>query len=220
LAGTAEHEHAPEREYDAAALRVAERVRSSLDLYAVLQATVDELGQAIGVSRSFVQLAPGQNGVSRLLEWNRGDVSPLALAPPTPEARRVFETGEPLVIENVDDTDTEDEAIATYLRSAGSASSITLPVGWQGRVVAAIGFQESEPRTWHEDALPLLHRVDTQIAAAIAQAELFEQQRTALRRLEALARMRDEVISTVSHELRTPLTSIAGFVQTLRLASR
>ena len=58
-------------------------------------------------------------------------------------------------------------------------------------------------------------RVAPQIAAALAQAELFEQQQQALARLEELSRLREDLVATVSHELRTPLTSAIGFLRTL-----
>ena len=71
-------------EYDAAALRIADRIRSSLELDDVLQYTVDELGKATGVSRSLIQLAPGADGASKLVEWDRGGIRPLGVFPPTP----------------------------------------------------------------------------------------------------------------------------------------
>ena len=82
-AENADGETARASEYDAAALRITERVRSSLDLGDVLQYSVDELGKATGVSRSLIQLKPGDDGVSPLVEWDRGDTAPLAVRPPT-----------------------------------------------------------------------------------------------------------------------------------------
>ncbi len=43
-----------------------------------------------------------------------------------------------------------------------------------------------------------------------------EKDRTALARLQALDRAKDEFVSTVSHELRTPVTSIVGYTEMLR----
>ena len=58
-----------ERDYDAAALRIAERVRSSLDIPEVLRSTLDELGHTLGVARAIIQLAPDDEGASLMLEW-------------------------------------------------------------------------------------------------------------------------------------------------------
>jgi K+-sensing histidine kinase KdpD len=195
-------------------LSIAERVRSSLQLEDVLVQTLDELGQATGASRSLIQLEPDATGVSRMLEWDRGDTSPLNVMPPTPVARRVFVEGEPLVIDDASQLD--DEELTSYLAGVGSRSVIAWPIRWQERVIAVIGFQDSTPREWRADALPLLQRLEGQIGAALVQAELFEQQQRAIHQLEELTRMREELVANVSHEFRTPLTAIIGVVKTLR----
>ena len=204
---------ARERRYDAAALRISERVRSSLNLHEVLQQTLNELGPATEVTRAIIQLAPNSSGVSLMFEWDRGDTRPLGLRPPTVIARHVFATGEAVIVDDI--ADCRDEDVAGYLRQVNSAAAISIPVVWGERVVAALGFHHDEPQRWRETALPLLQRLDTQIAAAIAQAEIFDQQQAALEQLRNLSRMREELIANVSHELRTPLAAIQGSAMTL-----
>src|SRR5690242_18884436 len=115
-------ELARERRYDAAALRISERVRSSLNLHEVLQQTLNELGPATDVSRSIIQLAPNHSGVSLMFEWDRGDTRPLGLRPPTVVACRVFSTGQPVIVDDVNEC--EDEDVAAYLRQVNSAAAI------------------------------------------------------------------------------------------------
>ena len=211
-ARTAETALARERAYDAAALRMAERIRSSLDLESVLRLTVEELGEAIGAARSALRLAADETGKTRLIQWTRPGTDRLDLpAPPSP-VQRVLGDGQPLVVADVGDADDE---IRRFLEAIGGASVVVYPVTWHGRVVAALGISDDRPRDWTLDALPLLHRIAPQIAAALAQAELFEHQQQALARLEELSRLREDLVATVSHELRTPLTSAIGFLRTL-----
>jgi K+-sensing histidine kinase KdpD len=211
-ARTAEAALARERAYDAAALRMAERIRSSLDLESVLHLTVEELGEAIGAARSALRLPPDETGKTRLIQWTRSGTERLDLPVPPPPVQRVLGEGHPLVVDDAADADDE---VRRFLQTIGGASVILYPVTWHGRVVAALGISDDRPRNWTLDALPLLQRISPQIAAALAQAELFEQQQTALARLEELSRLREDLVATVSHELRTPLTSAIGFLRTL-----
>jgi K+-sensing histidine kinase KdpD len=211
-ARSAEGALARERAYDAAALRMAERIRSSLDLESVFRLTVEELGEATGVSRSALRLTPDETGEARLIQWTRPGVERLNLPVPPPPVRQVLDEGRPLVVNDIQGAD---EDVRRLLETVGGVSTVLYPVTWHGRVVAALGFSDDRPRDWTVDVLPLLERIAPQIAAALAQAELFEQQQTALTRLEELSRLREELVATVSHELRTPLTSAIGFLRTL-----
>jgi K+-sensing histidine kinase KdpD len=180
----------------------------------VLRLTVDELGRATGASRCVCQLAPNGEGFSTMIEWVRGDTRPLGLQPPTPVAQRVFASGEPVIV--ADRSELDDPELVAYLESVASVAVVGYPIAWRGHVYACLGFQDTRPRPWHDHALPLLERCDTQLAAALAQAEVFEQQRRAVEDLRNLTRMREELIANVSHELRTPLAAILGSVKTLR----
>jgi K+-sensing histidine kinase KdpD len=149
-----------------------------------------------------------------MIEWVRGDTHPLALQPPTPVARRVFASGDPVVV--TDRGVLDDRELIDYLDSVASVAVVGYPIAWRGRVYACLGFEDSRPRSWRDHALPLLERCDAQLAAALVQAEVFEQQRRAVEDLRNLTRMREELIANVSHELRTPLSAILGSVKTLR----
>jgi signal transduction histidine kinase len=211
LAGVSHQVHAAqralavERAADAAALRITERIRSSLDVGDVLQATVDELGPAVGVDRCILRLAPRPDRSAPAYEWRRRGLEGVILPRPPAPVQRVFETGRPVIVA---DAHNADDALRAYLASIGDRSMIAYPVAWHGRVIAAIGFADAAPRDWTEQALPLLERVVPQLGAAVAQAEVFAEQ-------EATLAFREELVANVSHELRTPLTSTIGFLRTL-----
>src|SRR5689334_6978167 len=142
-----------ERAYDAAALSIAARIRASLSLEDVLQHSVDELGKATGSSRCLLQLAPSGEGVSHLIEWDRGDTKPIGLRPPTPIARAVFSSATALIIGDLAAFE-GDPGIAAYLEQVGTVSAISLPITWRGEVVAVLGFQDTRPRDWERHDLP------------------------------------------------------------------
>jgi signal transduction histidine kinase len=201
-----------ERAIDRAALRLAERVHSSLSLGRVLSLAVEELGRACDAAQAALRLAPSEHGWPPLYEWHRAGEPPLERDVPPPAVQRIFETDEPLIVQDIAELD--DEARAT-LGADPPAAIAALPVRWQDRVIAVLGLQDNRPRDWRESALPLLERAVPQVATALAQAELFEQQQMTLERLEDLNRLREEIVAQVSHELRTPLTSTLGFLRTL-----
>jgi K+-sensing histidine kinase KdpD len=208
----AEARLARDRANDAAALRIAERVRSSLALSDVLEAAVEEIGEALHASRCVIRLAPGQDGSMPLYQWFAPGMPRISFATPPAPAMRVFETAEPLIVEDVRQADDETREFAAAVHVG---SLLVQPVTWHGRVVAIVSVGDTRRRDWRADALPLLARAVPQLGAALAQAEFFQQQQAALERLQEVTRLREELVANVSHELRTPLTSTIGFLQTL-----
>ena len=175
-------------ERDAAALRISERVRSSTGLDEVIRHTVAELGETAGSMRCVVRLAPQAHGSMPAFQWQRPGLEPFDLPRPPDHVLSVFETGERLV---VDDVEKADDAMRAFGDMIGARSIAVYPVVWRERVVATFGFADERPRRWDDDVTPLLDRLLPQLAAAIAQAELFDEQRAALERIEELTRLRE-----------------------------
>jgi signal transduction histidine kinase len=204
-ARSAQVELARERVRDSTALDIAQRIRFSARLEDVLKPAVEELGRATNSTRCLLRFAPRSDGSAPLYEWDAPGVEPAGQDDPPLPVKLVFSSGAPLV---VNDSSRVDSELRAFARSADAGALIAYPIVWGEDVIAAIGFTDVEPHDWSADALPLLERVAPLLAAALAQAELVEQQQTTLA-------LREELIANVSHELRTPLTSTIGFLQTL-----
>jgi signal transduction histidine kinase len=84
---------------------------------------------------------------------------------------------------------------------------VTYGVLVAGKVGQAVFFSDSESR--------VLSLFVDQVAAALATAEAFEQQRRAVLELERLNQAKTDFVYVVSHELRTPLTSVKGYIDLL-----
>ncbi len=191
-----------ESELDAAALRIAGQVRSTLEVDAVLDAAVEELGRATGSARALCQLVdePG-----KLHQWTRPGVSPVETPSLAATVLQVVEKRAPLLIEAR--TDDLPSSLLEYLTRVGTSSVAAVPIFWHGEVIGVLGLHDDRPRRWGAE-VQLIERVAPQVGAAIAQAAAFEHERR-------VARLREQLIANVSHELRTPLTSTIGFLQTL-----
>ena len=205
---TAHAQLARDRASDAAALAVAERVTFPQTLGDVLRPSVEELGRATGATRCLVRLRPRPDGTAPVYEWDRPGAEPAGPPRPSPSIRHVFESGEPLVLNDARKADPETRAWAEEI---GARALVAWPVTWRGEVTAALGFTDVRVREWEVDGLPLIRRVAPLIGAALGQAEAFEE-------LQRVNELRAELVARVSHELRTPLTSTIGFLRTLERA--
>ena len=208
LSGEIHEAHAQlsrDRASDAAALSVAERITFPQTLDDVLRPSVEELGRATGATRCLLRLRPRPDGTAPVYEWDQPGAGAAGSPRPAPHIRQIFDSGEPLVVDDAHHADPETREWADEL---GARAFVAWPVTWRGEVTALLGFTDARVRQWEIDGLPLIRRVAPLIGAALGQAEAFEE----LQRVNAL---RAELVARVSHELRTPLTSTIGFLRTL-----
>jgi signal transduction histidine kinase len=211
LAGLAKEMHgaqtelARDRASDQAALHLAERIRFPQNLDDVLRPSAEELGRATEASRCLIRLRPRADGTAPVYEWDRPGAKAAGATAPPPFIRRVFETGEPLVI---DDTRAADPDVRAWADDAGARALVAWPVSWSGEVMAVFGFTDDRPRDWEVSGLSLLQRAAPIVGAALAQAESLDE-------AKRVAQLREDLVARVSHELRTPLTSTIGFLRTL-----
>ncbi|HYT38238.1 MAG TPA: histidine kinase dimerization/phospho-acceptor domain-containing protein, partial [Acidimicrobiia bacterium] len=87
------------------------------------------------------------------------------------------------------------------------------PLHRAGRVTGALWLR---PRhDLDQPAVRSVHSAADLMAAALANADAFDQERESVRRLEDLDRIKNRFIGTVSHEMRTSASAISGFANLL-----
>lgn len=86
-----------------------------------------------------------------------------------------------------------------------------------GLLVLARGHKPDVPgkRPFAPPDLELAQDFTEQAAIALTNARLYQQIRTAHRRLQELDKLKDQFMVTASHELRTPLTAVQGYLELL-----
>jgi signal transduction histidine kinase len=94
---------------------------------------------------------------------------------------------------------------------AGATMALSLTRG--GRSAGVLRIRAGRSLT-HRDMEPVRAAAEL-TTAAIVNAQLFEQQDEAMRRLRDLDELKTVFLGTASHELRTPVTAIAGFATLL-----
>lgn len=147
----------------------------------------------------------------RAEEINRREsVAPDSLVGP----EQVIETGQPLLVERVDDEildqATVHEQQRLLLREMGLHSLMLVPLRARGRVLGAVSFGAAavSGRRYTRADLELATDLAGYGGLAVDNARQYQDARESLR-------LRDRVIATILHDLRTPLTTIRGMAQVL-----
>lgn len=191
----------------AALLRAAAtRIRHSLEVAEVLDATVRTLGLLAGVDRCLIRLmSDGKLGpVSH--EWVAPGVEPLLEHPgPPPEA--AFGAALTGATQWIDDTLAEAQGGA---RDVPARALLAAPLRWGDEVLGVVSFHSLLPRAWSASDIELIEDAAREVSIALHHGSLYAEARAAAQRLEELDRLRSDFIAMVSHELRSPMAVIVG----------
>ena len=197
-------------------LSLATKVTASLDLQDVLDASFRALRELFDFGGGAIQLI------------DQGELVAAATDPPmAPEARtvripvgtgvsgRIAATGEPIYIPDI----TVDERVHPDGRARGVSTGVRsyfgVPLIMGGAPIGVVQVDAPGIDAFDADTRALVLAFVPTVAAAVQNAQLFDQEREALRRLEEVQRLKDGFISIVSHELRTPMATALGFAETL-----
>src|SRR5262249_2340397 len=124
-----------------------------------------------------------------------------------PSLAALISTGEPLILEDVDDLAGLSPNYDRWKRE-GVKSMVSLPLISNGEIFGVIGTGSGQVRHYSQTEVDAMAILAAEAGAAITNARLFEQ-------LSQASRAKDEFLATLSHELRTPLTPILGWIRIL-----
>ncbi|MGK7889839.1 MAG: GAF domain-containing protein [Leptolyngbyaceae cyanobacterium] len=218
--------------------QISLNIRQSLDLEQILQSTVAEVRQFLGVERVFVaRFGPG----------NRGSVAAESVASTYPslageiisadiydELVQVFSHTSLRVIDDMDSAAHTSHCFQLLVSRYQVKAGLAVPIPVNGALFGVlVAHQCQEPRPWTEFEQQLLQRLATQVAIAIQQSELYSQirdfnvnleqevadrtqeleQRT--QELEKLGHFRDFLLHAVTHDLRTTAVGTTMLLKSL-----
>jgi signal transduction histidine kinase len=128
-------------------------------------------------------------------------------------AQQVFTSGEPAVIndleENADDAD-------AFLLELGSYELAAVPLQIESRPIGVLIAAEKRDSHFNDDDLALLESLAGPSALVLNQLARYEEAQETSQKAIELAQLKTDFVSVVSHELRTPLTAIIGSLSTLQ----
>jgi signal transduction histidine kinase len=147
--------------------------------------------------------------------WVNGyplDADPIVLDVASPAiVAQVYRSGRPFFVREIDqDTDAH-----VLLRELGLRQALVAPLKVENLRVGAIIVGDPYVGAFNEDQLDQLGSLAAPAGLVLSQIGRYEAQAEMTRRLEEVAQMKTDFVSTVSHELRTPLTSIIGSLDTV-----
>jgi signal transduction histidine kinase len=124
---------------------------------------------------------------------------------------QTYRAGKPWFVMEVDhDTDAH-----TLLKELGLRQALVAPLKVEDLRVGVIIVGDPYEGDFNEDQLEQLGSLAAPAGLVLSQIGRYEAQTEMTSRLEEVAQMKTDFVSTVSHELRTPLTSIIGSLDTV-----
>ncbi|HLF62094.1 MAG TPA: ATP-binding protein [Acidimicrobiia bacterium] len=124
---------------------------------------------------------------------------------------QTYRAGKPFYVREVDQ-DTDQHIL---LKELGLKQALVAPLKVESLRVGVIIVGDPYVGTFSEDQLEQLGSLAAPAGLVLSQIGRYEAQADMTKRLEEVAQMKSDFVSTVSHELRTPLTSIIGSLDTV-----
>lgn len=204
--------------------RAAQAITTSLNLQEVLERILTELESVVPYDSASVQLLK-ENGLEIIA--GRGFPNPQEIIgtridperPDNPNGR-VLRLRAPIILE--DATAMYEEFRRPPHAAVGIRAWMGIPLLYGDRVIGMLTLDKRKPGFYTPEHARIAVAFAGQAAIAIENARIYQQleERStelakALRKLQDLDRLREQVIQNVSHELRTPLTLVQGYVELL-----
>ena len=147
--------------------------------------------------------------------WVNGfplEADPMVLDVASPAiVAQVYRSGRPFFVREID----QDTEAHVLLKELGLRQALVAPLKVENLRVGAIIVGDPYVGSFNEDQLDQLGSLAAPAGLVLSQIGRYEAQAEMTRRLEEVAQMKTDFVSTVSHELRTPLTSIIGSLDTV-----
>ncbi len=147
--------------------------------------------------------------------WVNGhplDTDPISVDIQAPSVvAQTYRATKPILVRKVDpDSDSH-----FLLKELGLKQALVSPLKVEAMRVGVIVIGDPYTGEFTEDQLEQLGSLSAPAGLVLSQIERYEAQAEMTRRLEEVAQMKTDFVSTVSHELRSPLTSIIGSLDTV-----
>jgi PAS domain S-box-containing protein len=164
---------------------IARRVRSELDLDALLRITVEEAGRALGIARCFVRLGEPPGPMPVAAEWDAEDVPAIAAHADSLSVSNLAVREERTValadVGSAEELDAHAPGSRDALLGLGTHSALATPLVVFDRVIGAFEMHRARSAPWTREEVALAESIAREAALGIRTAQLL---RDNTRRLE------------------------------------
>ncbi|MDY7012210.1 MAG: GAF domain-containing protein [Cyanobacteriota bacterium] len=202
---------------------VITKIRESLDLNKIFEATTCEVRRLLAADRvAIFRFDPESSACEgEVVSEDVRSGYPSALAIPVTDrcfAGEYAEKYEQRKFHAIDDVDKAelDPCYLDTLMQFQVKANLVAPL-FRGEELWGLLciHQCSEPRQWQEKEKEFVSQIATQLGVALQQTELLHQAQRARKTADAANRAKSKFLANMSHELRTPLNAILGFAQVM-----
>ncbi len=170
--------------------RISQKVRSELDLGAVLDVAVTETAAALGVTRCFIRLGEPGQPMPIVTEWAGPGLEPVGdRAEQLPVSNLAVRERRTVAIADVaSDPQLEDPSLggrATDLE-LGSRSVLATPIVVFDSLIGALALHRPEPGEWSQDVIALAEAVSHEVGLAVHTARLLDENARRLQQQSSL----------------------------------
>ena len=182
--------------------RIARKVRSELDLDAVLEVAVSETGRALDVSRCFIRLGLTGDEMSIGAEWDADGIAPVrGVARRLPGTNLALRRRETVAIGDVlAAPELEDPSLGgrDVLLEVGARAVLAMPIAVFDQVIGIFTLHRAEAGRWPDEEIKLAEAVAREVGLAMHAARLLRESEIRLDHLSTLIK----AAQVVSAELR------------------